>query len=722
MRKLLLTITAVIAISANAQDYSKMSRYVRQLVNNYEVNKEATQAKGISPTLSSENSEIIAFVKAPEEVVSEYCLAHRKDIHIVKIPLSEVITLSEDSRVERIETSENNTTADLDSLASCVNIAPLWEGQTPIPQAFTGSGTLIGMVDIGIEYVHPTFRSKSDDHLRIVRAWDMLDFSGGNSYNSKAKFPIGRLYTNTDDIEAKKYTADSKTEWHGTHTSGIAAGSGYDTKYSGMAPDADIYAVGCIISSNYSYLPSSITSLNTSTLNTLAFERIFEYADSINRPAVINYSISGLQDMTEDDALLNEYLSDITSEPGHIIVSSIGNSGQKKRYLPKTSDDTTVGGKIGNSSEKLFVINISTQSKLTLRITDYKKNLSKDISLDFLPGNKKKTSSSGLKWKDYSINSNIKDLDSLDIYVYSGPDGFDDSKVGYDIFLYQNKYTFSSINYGIEIIGDNAPAEIFVQNGELISGTTYSSTLTGALQEGNCGSPGALPSVIGVGNTAHWGLGGKRYYMSSIGPSLHGYTKPDIMAPGYKIWSAYNSVYQANNGNITTAKNSTYNGKTYSWIYQHGTSMASPAVAGIIALWLEADPTLTKDRIMDVFAHTSTQPDATLSYPNNMYGYGEINAYRGLLYILGIDGIEGLSSEHISKASVRPDGNGNITVTLDGENTKPLNCRLYTTGGALAKSITLPPYSTTHTIPADGLKGIIAVQIDGMGSTLVRVN
>ena len=74
--------------------------------------------------------------------------------------------------------------------------------------------------------------------------------------------------------------------------------------------------------------------------------------------------------------------------------------------------------------------------------------------------------------------------------------------------------------------------------------------------------------------------------------------------------------------------------------------MAAPVVAGIIALWLQAKPDLTREEIIDAFSHTCRQPDAALSYPNNEYGYGEIDAYRGLLHLLGIDGIEKISRQH----------------------------------------------------------------------------
>lgn len=55
------------------------------------------------------------------------------------------------------------------------------------------------------------------------------------------------------------------------------------------------------------------------------------------------------------------------------------------------------------------------------------------------------------------------------------------------------------------------------------------------------------------------------------------------------------------------------------------------------------DLTLTTERIKDVIAHSSRQPDSGLTYPNNQYGYGEIDAYKGLLYLLNLTAIEELS-------------------------------------------------------------------------------
>ena len=69
--------------------------------------------------------------------------------------------------------------------------------------------------------------------------------------------------------------------------------------------------------------------------------------------------------------------------------------------------------------------------------------------------------------------------------------------------------------------------------------------------------------------------------------------------------------------------------------------MSCPIVAGIIAQWMEAVPTLTREQVIETFAASCHHHDPSLTYPNNDYGYGEIDAEAGLEYLLSKpDGIE----------------------------------------------------------------------------------
>ncbi len=120
------------------------------------------------------------------------------------------------------------------------------------------------------------------------------------------------------------------------------------------------------------------------------------------------------------------------------------------------------------------------------------------------------------------------------------------------------------------------------------------------------GSASDGDSVIGVGAV---NTNGKIASFSSNGPSSDGRIKPDVVAPGV-------SVYVAKMGN----------GNKYE--YSNGTSFATPITAGVCALILSAHPELTAMQVRDALRNTANNS----GNPNNVYGYGLINALNAVLY------------------------------------------------------------------------------------------
>ncbi len=107
-------------------------------------------------------------------------------------------------------------------------------------------------------------------------------------------------------------------------------------------------------------------------------------------------------------------------------------------------------------------------------------------------------------------------------------------------------------------------------------------------------------------------------YFSSRGPSNctpDGSTaiKPDIAAPGVSVRSSVP-------------------GGSY-W-NSDGTSMASPHVAGVIALMREANPNLTPEEMMQIIYDTAY--DLGSNGKDNTYGYGMIDAYAAVLMALDL--------------------------------------------------------------------------------------
>ena len=154
--------------------------------------------------------------------------------------------------------------------------------------------------------------------------------------------------------------------------------------------------------------------------------------------------------------------------------------------------------------------------------------------------------------------------------------------------------------------------------------------------------------------------------------------------------------------------------------------MSAPIVSGVIALWLQADPTLTRERIMDIIARTSRQPDPELDYPNNYYGYGEIDAYRGLLYLLGIDGIADLSHQQPTRATFSIDAQGSVTIHLVAPAPRPFSIQVYSTAGQRLATHWLAAGQCQYSFSLAHLPhGVYALQLNGggngfIGSTLLR--
>ncbi|KAF1787811.1 Peptidase S8, subtilisin, Ser-active site [Phytophthora cactorum] len=104
---------------------------------------------------------------------------------------------------------------------------------------------------------------------------------------------------------------------------------------------------------------------------------------------------------------------------------------------------------------------------------------------------------------------------------------------------------------------------------------------------------------------------------SSIGPAVNGLVKPDFIAPGVSIRSAWN-------------------GNNADYMSLSGTSMAAPHFAGTIALALSARPGFCFDSLKEVLTSSTDRslPTTALTcggisdtvFPNNEYGYGRINA------------------------------------------------------------------------------------------------
>ena len=751
MKKLfysLLFIFICAGLQAQEADLRKMSSMIAQKLHT------AYKANALHKTDKKRSEAIFALVKLQkgdndDALLSRGCKIVDRigDICFTMLPVNSIAELSADSRVIRMEANPPMSVL-LDSVQKSHNLIPAYEGKD-LPQAYTGSGVVVGVADVGFDFTNPMFLDK-EGKSRIKSAWDIYTGKGEGFQE------IGSLYTTHEELMRARGTCDT-TQYHGTHVMGIAAGSAVKGgKYRGIAYEADIVTSLAMLSGyTEDNLKSLIEDINrtledgnadpywslyfeddlslSGTMDILAIKHIFTYAAEHNQPCVVNCSWGSQMRLVSDYTLANEIFTELTG-PGRIIVCAAGNSSDTDIYRVKLN---------GEILETPLWFKSSMTPAITLRS-------SKAFSITMHP-DIDGFGAIALSSADIPLATEDSVFEQ---YIYKGDETnrfgvmnaakyiMEEGDTAYAMTLQLpdtklNTYNSPSLNLKIE--GEGA-VEIMGQY-DCAGFTRFS------LNPKNCpytvSTPAAYDDAIAVGFTsnrnelpniykdtikASYNLNeeGKIVSWSGTGPTLSGNIKPDISAAGYNIVSAYSSLlrkgYYFAEEDVYKPyiiDSLSYDGKPYYMYVMSGTSMSAPVVTGIIALWLQADPTLTPKQIKELFAKTATHPEEDETYPNNRYGYGVIDAYKGLCEILNLNtNIPNFSDRQPQRLKISVD-NKKLMLNTDTE----VTVSIYSLNGHLQRRTT----TDNGVVDLSDLQpAVYAVQINSddpsaTGSTLIRL-
>jgi subtilisin family serine protease len=660
------------------------------------------------------------------------------NIYIAIVPVASIAALSREAGVLRMEANKASHSL-LDSTAVAVRALPAYGG-LGLPQAYTGKGVVVGVADVGFDFTHPMF-TDAGGQLRIKQVWDI--YTGGTDGYKH----IGTTYDTPEKLRAAKGTCDS-TQYHGTHVMGIAAGGMAGTgRYRGIAYESDIVASLAYLNGRTEEQSDALVrAINTSlqqgigdtifnyvladklflhnVMEILAIKHIMDYAEEHGQPCVVNCSFGAQMELEANYDLQEELMNNLTG-PGRIIVCSAGNSGDGIIYKRKPANET-FDGRLWFRSSLTPGITLRSASDFVLKFCVDMKN-----GMDTL----RIPSTAVVADADYCdtvVSANLADTLICVAQAFPSNSG----TVSYRIMLQLPTNTANYVSPSaslvvesdgeVEIMGQNDIATFNRLNkaGYAVN-APYTVCVPGIfdrmIQVGLMSFKDSLTNISGDRVNFYFNANpmGQIVSWSGAGPTLAGKMKPDIAAPGHNVVSALSSHVPLNEGiGKMLVEEIAEGGKTYYLKAESGTSMSAPVVTGIIALWLQADPTLTPEAIKTLFAKTAIHPEPDAGYPNHRYGYGLIDAYKGLLEICGISGIEHISAHQPAKASFVLSGK-----TLHVEGAGWAMVSIYGVDGRLVMKQQL----VNGTVDLSQLAGgIYAVQLDTgdkdtTGSTLIRL-
>lgn len=633
------------------------------------------------------------------------------DIASITLPLDKITELAKVAEVKQIESNQYRLQP-MNDQAVRNNHALEVQNGFGLPQAYDGAGVVVGIIDEGIDYTHPDFRDEFG-RTRIKYLWDQ-SIINTNPNTQAQPYGYGKEYIGAQ-IDTATQHYDSPFG-HGTHVAGIACGNGLAVNnYKGMAPKADMIIV-----------KSNLNQPDNTFLSSLvdAVKYIFDRADELGEPCVINISLGtyfGSHDGKDIQAQSIDNL--ITAAPGRMVVCSAGNAGTAPLHLGYDLSSDTNFTWLQFSSGEIYIQAWGDSGQF--------ENANFALSIDRVKPTY--TTLASLPFTNILSNPDSVIVDTLwngtnrlgIIYRYAQNYGnrysfeyeiFPDSTYsinGQDTSRYL--WSFKTTGAGrmdawsLDMVFDNLPDSTIVPTINKYKKPDTEQTIVSSF---TCSD-----KVITVGSyinrnyytNANFAITrdttlhvGELSTFSSRGPTRDGRIKPDITATGEWILScgtqAELSILSGTEPEKVAA------GRKHK--RSSGTSMSSPMVAGIVALYLQKNPTASWSDIKAAVIGCADKDGFTgQNLPNSNWGYGKINAYstvRGCS--IGIDEI----SYSTADFSVYPNpANDQVNIQYDFTSTgKPDHASVAITNilGETMSTIRLKDLSNSITLPSDLLK------------------
>lgn len=569
---------------------------------------------------------------------------------IVRATPSALRTLAEREHVQRV-VAPAPVRAQNDVTRAEVGATPLNAGAVN-GTSYTGDGVLACVIDSGIDPSHPDFTGP-DGETRIQFIWDQRDDSTGTP--SPAERDPSRFGADFNPAYGAEYTASdinagmvnqTDPDGHGTHVTGTLASSGraFDAssgakRYRGVAPEADIIAV----KSGIQFQPR----LTTDVVNGIQYCR--QVAEAQGKPVVVNMSLGTQLAPHTGTGLFAQGIDGATdggSAPGVVTVASAGNDGDPADPIHVSgtvapgdsvslSHTVTHQDTSAQSGDDAYTTTLWAYAENPYRLTVLTPSRADTVSVRVGPGeqtSRQRQTSAGT----IVVNAGVEAGDRFFLIQVSdrGPAGAPA----------EGTWTVRLHNEG-DPSGSGASTRYHGWDIPIAQTSSLSIGYEAADNETTIGTPAVSQSAIAVGAYVQ-----RRRFsseqgppvplneqfqrdriapFSSRGPTVDGRQKPAVAAPGAATLSALSDDSDVPPPFVVGDGEHRFNA---------GTSMSSPAVAGVAALLLQQDPSLSTNRVRDLLmrsARTDAAVESRGAVPNSTFGAGRVSALKAMARLLG---------------------------------------------------------------------------------------
>ena len=452
-----------------------------------------------------------------------------------------------------------------------------------LEHGLTGKGVILGIIDSGIDYLHPDFRNE-DGSTRILYLWDQ---DQGQVYDREDINRALAAYGEQNDRRAALNIVPSvDVSGHGTAAAAIAAGNGRgsDGVYRGVAYESELIAVKLGTS------PKDSFPRTTQLMEGLDF--ILKRAILLERPVAVNVSFGNTYGSHDGTSLLETFMNEASNYSRNVIVTGTGNE----------------GASAGHTAGQLV---IGERERIELSVAPFETSFSVQI------------------WKSYADQFSIlltapdgRSLGPIEerlgpqrlengntrILIYYGkPSPYSRAQEVYFDFIPLKDYTDSGIwtfqLTPIELVTGHY--DFWLPSGRILNPSTR---FLRPVPETTLTIPSTASGVISVGayndsNLAYADFSGRGFTRQTR------QVKPDLAAPGVDI--------------ITAKAGGGYEAVT-------GTSFAAPFVTGSAALLMQwgivdgNDPFLYGEKVKAYLIRGARHLPGYTEWPNERVGYGAL--------------------------------------------------------------------------------------------------